>query len=90
VTNTNTNTTMNNGLDISMPDQGPFKSFVVGFLDYQGDRHEVEVKASNEQWASHAAWEWIEANRADFREIEFSDVREIFHLNDIIAEALRD
>lgn len=85
-----TQPTLYDALDIFTPDQGPFKTFSVAFLDYQGNRHEVEVKASNHQWASHAAWKWIESNREDFREIEMAEVTEIHHLRDIIAEALRD
>jgi hypothetical protein len=64
------------------------KNFIVAFHDWQGNRHEVQVKASDKTSAYDAAWKWIEENRGDQLEIEFAGVKEIFYLKDIIAEAL--
>ena len=66
------------------------KTFIVAFHDWQGNRHEVQVKASNKTSAYDAAWKWIEENRGDQLEIEFAGVQEIFYLKDIIAKALAE
>jgi hypothetical protein len=66
------------------------KTFIVAFHDWQGNRHEVQVKASDKTSAYDAAWKWIEENRGDQLEIEFAGVKEIFYLKDIIAKALAE
>jgi hypothetical protein len=53
------------------------KNFIVAFHDWQGNRHKVQVKASNKTSAYDAAWKWIEKNRGDQLEIEFAGVKEI-------------
>lgn len=66
------------------------KTFIVAFHDWQGNRHEVQVKASDKTSAYDAAWKWIEENRGDQLEIEFAGVQEIVYLKDIIAKALAE
>ena len=66
------------------------KNFIVAFHDWQGNRHEVQVEASDKSSAYEAAWQWIEENRGDQLEIEFAGVQEIVYLKDIIAEALAE
>lgn len=66
------------------------KTFIVAFHDWQGNRHEIQVKASNKTSAYDAAWKWIEENRGDQLEIEFAGVQEIVYLKDIIAKALAE
>ena len=66
------------------------KNFIVAFHDWQGNRHEVQVKASDKTSAYDAAWQWIEENRGDQLEIEFAGVQEIVYLKDIIAKALAE
>ena len=66
------------------------KTFIVAFHDWQGNRHEVQVKASDKTSAYDAAWKWIEENRGDQLEIEFAGVKEIVYLKDIIAKALAE